>query len=74
MAVEVQDKLVLEVPGPWWIPTPSCNPGDVTLAVVEIFFTLVDDLLIGPTIGAKSIALKPFCPLFVILAIEGLGV
>jgi len=74
MAVVVQDELIFEVPGPWWRSTPSCNPGDATLAVVEIFFALADDLLVGPTISAKSVAVKAFCPLLVILTIEGLGV
>ena len=74
MAIIVQDKLVLKVPGPWWRSAPSCNPGVATLAVVEIFFALADDLLVGPTISVKSIAVKAFCPLLVVLAIEGLGV
>ena len=51
-----------------------CNPGVATLAVVEIFFALADDLLVGPTIGAKSVAVEAFCPLLVVLAVEGLGV
>ena len=74
VAVVVQDKLVLEVPGPWWRSMSSSNPGIATLTVVEIFFTLADDLLIGPTIGVKGIAVKAICPLLVILAIEGLRV
>ena len=73
MAVVVQDKLVLEVPGPWWRSTPSCNPGVATLAVVEIFFALADDFLVCPAIGAEGIAVKMLCLLFVILA-EGLEV
>ena len=74
MAVIVQDELVLKVPGPWWRSTPPCNPGVATLAVVEIFFALANDLLVGPTIGTKSVAVKAFCPLLVVLAIEGLEV
>ena len=74
MAVVVQDELILEVPRPWWRSTPSCNPGVATLAVVEIFFALADDLLVGPTIGAKGVAMKAICPLLVILAAEGLRV
>jgi len=74
VAVVVQDELVLKVPGPWWRSTPPCNPGVATLAVVEIFFALADDLLVGPTIGTKSVAVKAFCPLLVVLAIEGLRI
>ena len=74
MAVVVRDELILEVPGPWWRSTPSSNPGVATLVVLEIFFTLADDLLIGPTIGTKGIAVKAICPLLVILAVEGLRV
>ena len=74
MAVVVQDELVLEVPGPWMSSMPLCSPGVATVTVVEIFFTLADDLLVGPTIGAKSVAVEAFCPLLVVLAVEGLGV
>ena len=74
MAVVVQDELILEVPRPWWRSTPSCNPGVATLAVVEIFFALADDLLVGPTIGAKSVAMEAFCAMLVILAVKGLVV
>jgi hypothetical protein len=74
MAVVVQDELIFEVPGPWWGSTPSPNLRVATLAVVEIFFTLADDLLISPTVGAKRDAVKMFCPLLVVLAVEGLRV
>ena len=74
MAVVIQDELVLGIPGPWWRSTPPCNPGVATLAVVEIFFTLADDLLISPTVGAKRDAVKTFCPLLVVLVVEGLRV
>ena len=74
MAVVVQDELVFEVPGPWWRSTPSSNPGVVTLVVLEIFFTLADDILVGSMIGAKSVAVEAFCLLLVVLAVEGLGV
>jgi len=66
MAVVIQDELVLGIPGPWWRSTPSCHP--------RVFFALVNDLLVGPAIGAKSIAVKVIYLLLVILAIEGLGV
>jgi hypothetical protein len=74
VAVVVRDKLVLEVPGPWGRSTPSCNPGVATLAIVEIFFALADDLLVGLAIGAKSITVKAFCLLLVVLTVEGLEV
>ena len=74
MAVVVQDELVLEVPGPWWRSMPSSNPGVAMLVVLEIFFTLADELLISPATGTKGIAVKVICPLLVILAVEGLGV
>ena len=44
------------------------------LVVLKIFFALVDDLLVGPTIGAKSIAVKALCPLLIVLTVEGLGI
>ena len=74
LAVVVQEEFVFEVPGPWWRSTPSPNPGVAALGVLEIFFTLADDLLVGPTIGAKRIAVKMFFPLLVVLTIEGLAV
>ena len=74
MAVVVLDELVLEVPGPWWRSMPSSNPGVAMLVVLEIFFTLADELLISPATGTKGIAVKVICPLLVILAVEGLGV
>ena len=74
LAVVVQEEFVFKVPGPWWRSTPSPNPGVAGLSVFEIFFALLDDLLIGPSISAKSVAVKAFCPPLVILTIEGLGV
>ena len=74
VAVVVQDELIFEVPGPWWRSTPLPNPRVAALGVLEVFFTLADDLLIGPMIGAKSIAVKAIRPLLVFLAVEGLGV
>jgi len=74
VAVVVQDELVLEVPGPRSRWTPPSNPGVAALGVLEIFFTLADDFLIGPTIRAKAIAVKTLRPLLVILAGEGNGV
>ena len=65
---------MLEVPRPWWRSTPSPNPRVAALGVLEVFFTLADDLLIGPTISAKRVAVKAFCPLLVVLAVEGLRV
>ena len=42
--------------------------------VLEIFFTLLDDVLIGPAIGVKSVAVKALFPLLAVFAGEGLGV
>jgi hypothetical protein len=44
------------------------------LIVLEIFFALADDLLVGPTIGTESVAVEAICTLLIILAIEGLGI
>ena len=52
----------------------SSNPGIATLTVVEIFFTLADDVFIGPTISTKSIVVEAFCSMLVVLTVEGLGV
>ena len=71
VAVVVQDELVLEVPGPWWRSTPLGNPGVATPVVLEIFFALADDLLVGPTIGAESVAVKAILPMLIFLAVEG---
>ena len=74
MAVVVQDELIFEVPGPWWRWTPPSNPGVAVLGIIEIFFTPLDDFLVGPVIGAKSVAVKALFPLLVIFAGEGLRV
>ena len=74
MAVVVQDELVLEVPGPRWRWTPPSNPRVAALGVLEIFFGLQDDVLVGPTIGAKGVAVKTLRPLLVVLAGDGLRV
>jgi len=74
VVIVVQDELVFEVPGPWWRSTPSPNPGVVALGVLEVFFALADYILIGPTISAKSIAVKALCPLLIVLTVEGLGI
>ena len=50
------------------------NPGVATPVVLEIFFALADDLLVGPTIGAKGVAVKTLRLLLVILAGDGLKV
>ena len=69
VAVVVQDELVLEVPGPRWRWTPPSNPGVATLCVLEIFFALADDLLVGPTIGAESVAVEAICTFLIVLAV-----
>ena len=46
----------------------------MALSVLEIFFAPTDDIFIGPTIGTKSVAMEAFCPMLVVLAVEGLGV
>ena len=74
LAVVVQEEFVFEVPGPWWRSTPSPNPGVAALGILEIFFTLADDILVGLMIGVKSVAVEAFCLLLVVLAVEGLGV
>ena len=74
MVVVVQDELVFEVPGPWWRWMPPSNVGVATPGILEIFFTLLDDVLIGPAIGTKSIAVKALFPLLVVFTGEGLGV
>ena len=74
VAVVIQDELMFEVPGPRWRWTPPPNSGVAALGVFEIFFTLADDFLVGPAIGAKGIVVKTLCPLLVVLAAEGLGV
>jgi len=74
MAVVIQDELVFEVPGPWWRWTPSSNPGVATLSIFEIFLGLLDECLVGPTIGAETVAVKTFRPLLIVFADEGLGV
>ena len=65
---------MLEVPRPWWRWTPPSNPGVAALSILVIFFTPLDDFLIGPAIGAKGIAVKTPCLLLVVLAAKGLGV
>ena len=74
VAVVVQDELVLEVPGPRWRWTPPSNPRVAALGVLEIFFGLQDDVHVGPTIGAKGVAVKTLRPLLVVLAGDGLRV
>ena len=74
VAVVVQDELVLEVHGPRWRWTPPSNPRVAALGILEIFFGLQDDVLVGPTIGAKGVAVKTLRPLLVILAGKGLRV
>ena len=74
VAVVVQDELVLEVPGPWWRWTPPSNPGVVALGILEIFFSLHDDILICPMIGTKGIAVMALRPLLVVLTGDGLRV
>jgi len=74
IAIVVQDELILEVPGPWWRSTPSSNPGVATLVVLEIFFALADDFLVGLTIGTESVAVEVICTLLIILAVEGLRI
>ena len=69
MAIVVQDELVLEIPGPWWRSTPLGNPGVATPVVLEIFFALADDLLVGPTIGAESVAVEAICTFLIVLAV-----
>ena len=44
------------------------------LIVLEIFFALADDFLVGLTIGTESVAVEVICTLLIILAVEGLGV
>ena len=43
------------------------------LIVLEIFFALADDFLVGLTIGTESVAVEVICTLLIILAVEGLG-
>jgi hypothetical protein len=74
MVVVVQDKLTFKVPRLWWRSTPSPNLGVAALGVLEIFFILADDLLVGLTNGTKRIAVKMFFPMLVVLTVEGLGV
>ena len=74
MSIVVQDELVLEVPGPWRRWALSSNPGVAALGILEIFFTTLDDFLIGPAIGAEAVAVKTLHPLLVVLTGEGLGV
>ena len=74
VAVVVEDELVLEVPGPWWRWTPPSNPGVAALGILEIFFSLHDDIFIGPMIGPKGITVKALRPLLVVLAGDGLRV
>ena len=74
VAVVVQDELVLEVPGPWRRWVLSSNPGVAALGILEIFFGLQDDVLVGPTIGAKGVAVKSLRPLLVIFAGDRLKV
>ena len=54
--------------------TPLSNTGVAALSVLEIFFGLQDDILVGPTIGVKDVALKMLHPLLVVLASNGLRV
>jgi hypothetical protein len=74
MAVVIQDELVFEVPGPWWRWMPLSNPGVATLSVFVIFLGLLDDCLVGPPIGAETVAVKTFHLLLIIFAGQGLGV
>jgi hypothetical protein len=74
MAVVIQDELVFEVPVPWWKWTPPSNPGVTMLSVFVIFLGLLDGCLVGPTIGAETVAVKMFHPLLIVFADEGLGV
>ena len=46
-----------------------CNLGVATLVVLEIFFALADDLLVGPTIGAESVAVEAICTFLIVLAV-----
>ena len=39
---------------------PPSNPGVATLYVFVIFLGLLDDCLVGPTIGAETVAVKTF--------------
>ena len=54
--------------------TPLSNTGVAALGVLEIFFGLQDDVLVGPTIGAKGVTVKTLRLLLVILAGDGLKV
>ena len=74
LAIVVQDKLVLEVLGPWWRSTCSCNLGVVTFIILEVFFALEDGLVIGPALGVESVAVEAIYPMLIVLAIEGLRV
>ena len=74
MAVVIQDELIFEVPRPWWRWMPLFNPGVATLSVFEIFLSLQDDCLVGPTIGAEAVAVKMLRPLLIVLTSEGVGV
>ena len=44
------------------------------LIVLEIFFALADDFLVGLTIGTESVAVEVICTLLIILAVEGLRI
>ena len=74
VSVVVKDELIFEVLGPRWRWTPPSNSGVAALGIFEIMLGSLDDLLVGPTIGAKGIAVKTLRPLLVVLAGEGLGV
>ena len=74
MAIVVQDELVLEVPGPWWRSTSSCNPGVATLVILEVFFASEDGLIIGLVFYAEGVAAEAIYPMLIIFAVEGLRV
>jgi hypothetical protein len=72
MAVEVQDKFVLEIPRPWWTSACSCNLGVATFMGFEVIFAPEDGLIISPAFGVESVAVKAICLMLIVLAIEGL--
>ena len=41
---------------------PPSNPRVAALGILEIFFSLHDDVFIGPKIGPKGITVKPIGP------------
>ena len=46
-----------------------CNPGVATLIVLEIFFALADDLLVGPMIDKESVVVEAICTLLIFLTV-----